>query len=346
MVANINRLVHRLVLRKPRIFRDRTNPLDMYDDFELYDRFRFRRRELIEIIEEFSGPLEYLATRQGSLPASLQILIAIRFFATGSFQLTIGDLFGVSKSTVHLCIKRVSDAISSKLDKHVHLPGQQEADRTKGKFHAMANMPCVIGCVDGTQVKIQRPTQNEYQFVNRKGYHSLNVQLVCDADMLILHCVVKWPGSVHDARMLKESGLFRAFEQIPPPLNGIFLGDSGYMLKHWLLTPYLNPTTCAQERYNMAHTSTRVTIERCNGVLKRRWHCLHGELRYSPARACQIIKSCIVLHNKAIRDKVPLLDDDTDDSDDDDDPIVLDDRRADVRARLLRDRIAAQYFEP
>ena len=39
---------HRRNLRRNRVFRDRKNPLDMYDDVELYDKFRFRRHDIHE----------------------------------------------------------------------------------------------------------------------------------------------------------------------------------------------------------------------------------------------------------------------------------------------------------
>jgi DDE superfamily endonuclease len=39
-------------------------------------------------------------------------------------------------------------------------------------------MPGVIGYIDGTHVKIQRPTEHEDVFVNRKGFHSINVQVM------------------------------------------------------------------------------------------------------------------------------------------------------------------------
>ena len=38
----------------------------------------------------------------------------------------------------------------------------------------------MIGCVDGTHIRLQRPSQNEADYINRKGYHSINVQAICD----------------------------------------------------------------------------------------------------------------------------------------------------------------------
>ena len=55
-----------------------------------------------------------------------------------------------------------------------------------------------------------------------------------------------------------------------------------------------------KERFNRAHKSTRCTVERAFGILKRQFHCLHGELRLQPGRACRIILACCVLHNIAM----------------------------------------------
>ena len=47
-------------------------------------------------------------------------------------------------------------------------------------FFAKSSLPGAIGCIDCTQICIQAPSVNENDFVNRKGYHSLNVQAICD----------------------------------------------------------------------------------------------------------------------------------------------------------------------
>ena len=43
------------------------------------------------------------------------------------------------------------------------------------------------------------PTENEEIYVNRKNYHSINVQLMCESDMRIANAVIKYPGNVHDS---------------------------------------------------------------------------------------------------------------------------------------------------
>jgi len=78
------------------------------------------------------------------------------------------------------------------------------------------------------------------------------------------------------------------------------------MLRDWLLTPVVSPQTAKEQTFNDAHSITRATVERCIGVVKRRWHCLHGELRVAPHKACKVICACLVLHNRAIKLNHPV----------------------------------------
>ncbi len=71
---------------------------------------------------------------------------------------------------------------------------EEQAD-TKRRFAAMSGFPSVIGAIDCTHIMIRAPSVNEIVYVNRKNVHTINTQIICDADMLITNVVARWPGS-------------------------------------------------------------------------------------------------------------------------------------------------------
>lgn len=63
-----------------------------------------------------------------------------------------------------------------------------------------------------------------------------------------------------------------------------FSADSAYPLMPYLMTPKVNaPEGTPSARYTQHHVQARSSVERCIGVLKRRWRCLRKEraLHYS-----------------------------------------------------------------
>ena len=83
----------------------------------------------------------------------------------------------------------------------------------KQRFRQVSGIPGIVGCIDGTHVQIQAPSENEYLFVNRKDYHSINVQIAWDANYTIINLVARWPGSTQDSRILREIALLQDFEE-------------------------------------------------------------------------------------------------------------------------------------
>ena len=178
-------------------------------------------------------------------------------------------------------------------------------------------------------------------------------QVICDADLILTDVVARWPGSVHDARILRESALFRAFEGPQPPLDGVVLGDSGYMVRTWLLTPLPHVTTAKQRRYNFAQSSTRTTVERCIGIIKQRWRCLRQGLRVQPPKACKIILVCMMLHNRARSLNIPAPPSDSSSDEDEDagnsdndsaDHPTMTERARTSAGKTARDRIIDECF--
>ncbi|KAJ8930398.1 hypothetical protein NQ314_016793 [Rhamnusium bicolor] len=182
-------------------------------------------------------------------------------------------------------------------------------------FHRIYGMPGIIGCIDCTHIAIVPPKTNdpvypERIYANRKNYHSLNVQLVCDERMKILHVNLRFPGSSHDSHIWNNSNIEPVPRNIHERGNGgyFLLGDSGYPLRPWLLTPVANAETEEEEAYNEVHRRARSTIERCNGLLKMRFRFLlkHRVLHYAPNKVSKIINACVLLHNMCIDNNVEL----------------------------------------
>ena len=65
-------------IRKKRIFRDRLNPFDSYDDDQIYRRFRFHRPQIIHIVDMVKDTIEFPLKRKGSLRGDLALVITHR----------------------------------------------------------------------------------------------------------------------------------------------------------------------------------------------------------------------------------------------------------------------------
>ncbi|KAH7963569.1 hypothetical protein HPB52_021645 [Rhipicephalus sanguineus] len=71
-----------------RTLKDRLNPMEAYDEHEFLCRYRFTKSA-----ENADG-------RKFPLPPLMQLLIALRFYGAGTFQLVSGNLVNVSQPTV------------------------------------------------------------------------------------------------------------------------------------------------------------------------------------------------------------------------------------------------------
>jgi hypothetical protein len=46
------------------------------------------------------------------------------------------------------------------------------------------------------------------EYINRKGFPSINVQATCNAREIFTSVDCQWPGSVHDNRIFKNSSIY------------------------------------------------------------------------------------------------------------------------------------------
>ncbi|XP_050066119.1 putative nuclease HARBI1 [Aphis gossypii] len=278
-------------------------------------------------------PFLKVPSRLSSIDIDTKVLVALNFFATGSYQTPVGNsrYTLLSQASVSCCIKEVVTALNNPtiFNSWVKFPNSiRELTAVRHEFYRKTGFPGVIGCLDCTHVAVVPPSKNlnlnenrypEYMYVNRKNYHSINVQLICDVNLKIFNVNALFPGSTHDVHIWNNSKVSNTLQELHSRnFNNFFLlGDSGYPLRPWLLTPITHPITAAEELYNKKQMSTRSIIERCNGVLKMRFRCLLKDrvLHYKPEKASQIINACVVLHNMCIEYNVPEIEETEEDID-------------------------------
>ncbi|KAJ1200497.1 hypothetical protein NDU88_004321 [Pleurodeles waltl] len=274
--------------------------------------YRLDRATIQELCAQLEPDLMSPIRQLTGIPPLVQVLSVLHFMASGSFQTTVAISSGMSQPMFSKVLSRVLSALMKYMRSYIVFPEVGDLATVKGDFYALGHIPNIIGAIDGTHVALVPPSESEQVYRNRKSYHSMNVQVVCLADQYISHVNAKFPGSVHDAYIMRNSSIPYVMEQLQRHRVWL-IGDSGYPNLSWLLTPVRNPRTRAEERYNEAHGRTRRVMERTFGLLKarfRRMHMTGGSLMYSPKKVCQIIVACCMLHNLALRRQVLFLQED------------------------------------
>ena len=180
--------------RQRRTFRDRRDILDEYDDAGLIKRFRLDRAGIVFLTDLVRGALQSQTERNKALTPEMKIIITLRYLATGKMQLCNGDDFGVTQPTISRVITQTLNALTQPniFRQFVNFPrARPEIEKKQREFMRVAGFPGIVGVIDGTHIRIVAPRVDEAEYVNRKRYHSINVQVVFDAKYQILDIVAK-----------------------------------------------------------------------------------------------------------------------------------------------------------
>ncbi|KAH7949604.1 hypothetical protein HPB49_012666 [Dermacentor silvarum] len=269
-----------------------------YMNMEFRIMFRLSRSSAAAVVGEFEKSAFYPKGWHGrkQLSAEKTALITLTYLGTQTTMYAIADKFDVCESSVHTSIQRVLDFLMSISARDIKWPDSNDVVRSKRAFRALNT----VGAWNGCHIRISRPSESEHSYFNRKKFHSIILQGVCNADMMFTHVFISFPGSVHDARVLQESSLFR--DAGTKCDGGYLIGDCALLA--WLQTPYRQCGASWQpwmEAFNAAHWKQRVVIEGALGLLKARFRRLAYVDVATIPQAVDIVMAACVLHHIASR---------------------------------------------
>ncbi|XP_018367579.1 PREDICTED: putative nuclease HARBI1, partial [Trachymyrmex cornetzi] len=285
--------------RRPRIIRPRINYMEIFDEIDFRKRFRISKNNFMTVLERIEDEIRHKSDRNNPIPPVIQLLVAIRFYATGSYLITVADFCGISESSAQRIVHRVSPIIAALNNEFIKLPmSAEQIHQNQKEFFQIAKFINVIGCVDCTHIKVESCGGRENElYRNRKGFFSLNIQVVVNARLEIIDIVARWPGSTHDATIFDHSRIKNLFEAGTFG-DGLLLADSGYPNLPYVMSPLHYPITPPEHLYNEAQIRTRSIVERFFGIWKERFAVLSIGMRFQTIeKVLPIIMATAVLHN-------------------------------------------------
>lgn len=205
--------------------------------------------------------------RQHGWGPTLETLVFLFWLATGSAYSVVSRVFSMPLPTVHRVVHKMVDEVVAVLPQFVHFPRtQEELQVVEDGFACLANHQAfskAAGAVDGCHIRIKCPGGPDGHDYNRKLFPSVVLQAVCDHQGRFIDIFVGYPGSVHDARILKNSPIYTrgTYPCLQEPLA--------------LITPYKRPVRgMAEQRFNYHHSKGHTIIEPAFGMMKTRFRCI------------------------------------------------------------------------
>ena len=267
--------------------------------------------ELLEAIRPAIEPIG--CNYREPLPPGLKLAITLRHFATGDSYATLAFGFRVAANTVVKIVKRVSQAIADTYKVQVLTPpSTAEGWRSiANQFSSRWQFHNSLGAIDGKHIGLRHPPKSGSLYYNYKGFYSIVLLAIVDADYKFIWVDVGAQGSASDAQIFNHVDLRQAVEEnwmdIPNPepfphddrdTPYFFIGDDAFALQTWMMKPFSRRALTRDERiFNYRLSRARRVVENAFGILSNRFRCLLGRLQQRPGVVVQMVTAMLCLHN-------------------------------------------------
>lgn len=150
-----------------------------YTEEDFIQRFRVSRHVAENIIEQFENSqyFHYQSGGNGKVDSVKQVLVYLWFVGhqTASFR-DVADEFDISISMLYTIIKKCTYFLSNLSSRIITWPTDEEKVEIEAHFKANG-FSGVIGVIDRSHIKIDKPPNDPESYLNQKHYFS--IQVIC-----------------------------------------------------------------------------------------------------------------------------------------------------------------------
>ena len=187
--------------------------------FELWSReFRLNPNTFEFVVNLVAGNMTRQDTHfRNVIKINKRVAVAIWRLSTGNSYRTVGKVFGLGKSTVVKIVNTFCLELFRIAPQFIKFPNngiETASEIQRFKVTTECVIPQVLGAIDGTHVEIISPNcDSKVDYYSRKQKYTVNTQAVVGGNLMFLDVATGFPGSIHDARVLRATSLFQKAEQ-------------------------------------------------------------------------------------------------------------------------------------
>lgn len=243
------------------------------------------------------------------LPLDIRLVILLQWLSFGQTYEQLGLSIGLSGKTIQSAIASIWNLVDEAIS--MFIPKSPFKYTPTRKF---SSFPEAIGAVDATLLPVAKPLdkiKNKLYYSGKHCRHGVKLQVCCAPDGMCIHFGGICPGSQHDFKLFKESGLVKALTTHatrnsggsvtrPPQL----LADGGYL---GICNKYLearipfrrHARTLSKEQadFNKKLGRDRVIVENYFGRMKKYWGILACPYRCELNSMEVLARMCVSLTN-------------------------------------------------
>ncbi|XP_072165158.1 putative nuclease HARBI1 [Diadema setosum] len=258
-----------------------------------------------ELVERLRPRLTKPSTNfRPNLDPGLKVALTLRHLASGTTYRNMQYAWRVPHNSISKVVREVVEAIVEEyVDELLRCPTTEQ------------------GAIDGKHVACKAPANSGSTYHNYKGFFSIILFAMVDADYKFIYIDASGNGSASDAQIYNASDLKDGLERNlimglpgPDPLPNdtqdvpyFIVGDDAFSLRTYLMKPYSSRYLTREERiFNYRLSRARRVVENAFGILANRFQILLTTMQHDPETVRSIVEACCILHN-LMRTRYPVL---------------------------------------